>query len=335
MDSAGEQYWSFPDLVPGEVLVLPNGSRIWIDPSTGAIVDSNPVGASISALRATTRGEEVMFAARDRSDAHVAAGTQRLHGATSPGLGGDAPYSIAGGPRSLNLSIENSGIEAWVRLLRDNAPPGVTYVYTTRTQRSPRGDLISRSYDVAAMEGGRTTEIAGFDVHMRGGGITDADVVMSPWRVSAAGYERYGAPRLRTQPASRPPGGDVSVDMPRGLRIRSGGGDASDATPSPVLTEPLEAAQRTRARLGELTLRADMSERTGAGVSEALIELDTALVGAQERIAHGPMDPRPRAELNAVVTQIDSITRIRTRTDRLSVAELHVMIGLLDRIAPR
>ena len=335
MDGAGEQYWSFPDLVPGEVLVLPNGSRIWLDPTTGAIVDSNPVGASISALRATTRGEEIMFAAGDRSDAHVAANTQRLHGATSPGLGGDAPYSIAGGPRTLNLSIENSGIEAWVRLLRDNAAPGVTYVFTTRTQRSPRGDLISRSYDVAAMQDGRTTEIAGFDVHMRGGGITEADIVMSQWRISQAGYEQYGAPRLLTQPASRPPGGDVSVDMPRGLRERSGGGNARDQRPAATLTDPLQAAQTARGRLGDLAVRAVVSERTPEGVYEALIDLDTALVHAEHRIAQGPIDDAPIAELNAVLVPIRALTGIRTRFDRLNVADLRALALLLDGIASR
>ncbi|MCR6492641.1 DUF4157 domain-containing protein [Cellulomonas sp. P24] len=336
MDNAGEQYWSFPDLQPGEVLILPNGSRVWIDPRTGAIVDSNPVGPSISGSRSVTAGEEAMFAAGDRSQAHVDAGTQRLHGATSPGLGGDAPYSIAGGPPRLNLVIENAGIEAWVRNLRDNAPPGVDYVFTTRTLRSPRGDLLSRSYSVAAIEGGRTTPIADFEVRMRGGGLTDADVEVPGWHVHPDGLERYGAPRLRDQPASRPPGGDVSVDIPRSLREAVGGGDARDPRPVSPLTAPLEAAQAARARLGALSERAALSPRTEGDVGERLVELDEALAGAEQRIATGSVvDPTAVEQLNAVVNRINELTRIRSRTDRLSAAELQVLARLLDRIAVR
>ncbi len=332
MDNTGEQYWSFPELRPGEVLVLPNGSRIWIDPLTGAIVDSNPVGPPFGRLRKTTRGEEVLFTAAERSPEHAEAGTQRLHGASSPGLGADAPYSIVYGPPRLNLVIENAGIEQWVRALRDNAPPGVQYVYTTRTQRSPRGDLISRSYEVAALEAGQTTPIASFEVRMRGGGLTDADVEVPGWHVFTAGLERYGAPRLLRQPASRPPGGDVSVDIPRSLREAVGGGSASDPRPASPLTAPLQAAQATRARLGALAERADLSGTTPAGASELLFELDDALVRAETRMLQGPVDAESIRQLNAIVTRINEITRIRTRTDRLSTAELRALAQLLDRI---
>ncbi|MGV8845340.1 eCIS core domain-containing protein [Tessaracoccus sp.] len=334
MDAAGETFWSFPDLRAGEVLVLPNGSRIWIDPATGAIVDSNPVGPSISSQRGVTRGEEVMFAAGDRSQAHVDAGTQRLHGATSPGLGGDAPYSIVGGPRSLNLVIENAGIEAWVRALRTNAPPGVDYVFTTRTQGSVRGDLLSRSYSVGALEGGRFTPIADFEVRMRGGGITDADVDVPGWHVHPDGMERYGAPRLTTQPASRPPGGDVSVAMPDSLSRAVGGGTAADPRVVSSVTDPLEGAQQARARLGGLAERMLTTAAGPVELGERLFELDAALAGAETRIAHRPtVDPQALADLGAVVAHINEITRIRTRSDRIDLVKLGLLTRMLNGIA--
>jgi hypothetical protein len=336
VDPAGDQYWSFPDLRPGEVLVLPNGSRVWLDPQTGEIVDVNPVGPSLGRRgRRVTRGQDAIFGAEDLSQEHVDAGTQRLHGATSPGLGGDAPYSIAAGPPGLNLVLENAGIEQWVRNLRDNAPPGVVYVFTTRTKRSPRGDLLHRSYQIDALEGGQTTQIASFDIGMRGRGITDADIDVEGWHYDAGALEKYGSPILRAQPKSAPPGGGVRVDIPRTLRELAGGGDARDPKPVSPLTEPLQQAQEARARLGDLAMRAEQSPRTAGGVGEALFELDDAMIRAEERLAAGSLDPQSVQQLAAVSTRINQLARIRTRTDRLQVGELVALARILDRIGAR
>ncbi len=331
MDSSGEQHWSFPDLQPGEVLVLPNGSRIWIDPTTGAIVDRNPVGASISPMRGMTRGEEVMFAAGERSPEHVAAGTQRLHGATSPGLGGDAPYSIAGGPPALNLRIENSGIEAWVRTLRDNAPPGVQYVFETRTIRSASQDLISRSYQVTALENGRETRIASFEVQMRNGGITDADVTLTNVEVNAPGYERYGSPLLRN-----PRLGETRVGPPRALEGYVGrGNDARPARPVAEVDELGEAVQDARADLGRLALQAGASGRGGVDTVNLLSDLEDALTGAADRVSDLPVGAPERSALLGLTQKIEILGRLRTRTETLRPGHLAALIALANGIAPR
>jgi Domain of unknown function (DUF4157) len=334
MDNAGERYWLFPDLRPGEVLVLPNGSRVWIDPVTGEIVDRAPVGPSISSERASTRGEEIMFAASDRSPEHEAAKTERAHGATQPGMGGDAPYSIAGAPRKLNQGFERSGIEMWVRRLGHNAEPGVTYVYTTRTRRSARGDLLSRRYEVAALDGGKSTTIASFDIEMRGGGITDADVELTGWDVNAAAMDRYGAPEMKKQPKSKPPGGDVSAHIPPELAewVRGGAEGKEPRVRSP-LTPELEAAQQARARLGDLAMRAGTSGHADPGTQRAMAELDDALLGATERVSGGPADAEASQQLAALVRQINELARIRTRFDRLTVEKLTGLTEMLNQIA--
>ena len=54
-----------------------------------------------AAFRSVTKGEEAIFAAKDTSAAHAAAGTQRAHGAGAPGLGFDAPYGVVHAPKAL------------------------------------------------------------------------------------------------------------------------------------------------------------------------------------------------------------------------------------------
>jgi Annexin len=224
-------YWTFPELVDGEVLILPSGTRVWRDPGTKMIIEEHPVGMSVSSQRSRTRGEDVLFLPEDVGP--EAAGMQRLHGAASPGLGFDSPYSIARGTPEVNLAIENSGIELWVRRLRTNAPEGVQYVFTTGTSRTARGDLTGRTYKVSAIVDGNLVDMVSFRLD-----VGPPPVVKLDSRPSLALVE-FGFPPLK--PKSPDPSGATPrpVDMPEGIRRRLG----FDDRPGPKRTVPPEKAR--------------------------------------------------------------------------------------------
>jgi hypothetical protein len=157
-------YWKFPVLEEGVVLHFPEyGYRVWKEPGTHAIVEELIVGPSVSGSRGYTRGEDVIFSAAEMGEAYRKAGTQRAHGAGAPGLGFDAPYGIAHAIERINGWLENNGVETWVRTLRDNAEPGVEYVWTTSTQK--RGQkLAQRQYTISAIADGQVHELYTFDL---------------------------------------------------------------------------------------------------------------------------------------------------------------------------
>ena len=156
-------------LADGEVLIFPSGYRVWKQPGTGAIVEEAVVGTSVSPLRSMTKGEEAIFAAKDTSAAHAAAGTQRAHGAGAPGLGFDAPDGVVHAPKGVNLGFENAGVERWVRELRDAAPAGVDFVYSTTTIKQGM-NLQQRVYKISAIADGEIHEMYQFTLRMKPGG---------------------------------------------------------------------------------------------------------------------------------------------------------------------
>ena len=102
------------------------------------------------------------------SEAYRAAGTERAHGAGSPGLGFDAPYGVAHAVRRINQWLENRGVEQWVRNLRDNAEPGVEYLWTTRTKKSGQ-TLANREYTISAVVDGQIIELYVFETSVPAG----------------------------------------------------------------------------------------------------------------------------------------------------------------------
>lgn len=205
-DVDGTYRWRFPELVEGEVLHFPDyGYRAWLEPG-GAIVEEHVVGPSVSSLRSLTRGEDVIFSASEMGPRHRRARTQRLHGAGSPGLGFDSPYGIARAPRWLNLALENAGIEEWVRQLRDNAPPGAEYVWTTKTYRTGQ-NLSKRVYRVSAISGGRMREVYEFAVQVdRTQGLGRRSVTFLPDEATVfPGAEEFGMPPRRQGPGTVEP----------------------------------------------------------------------------------------------------------------------------------
>lgn len=312
IDEIGEPYWTFPDLQDGQVLVLPSGTRVWRDPHTGMIWEEHPVSASVSAKRALTAGESVIPSAGEMGPSQ--AGSQRAHGAASPGLGFDSPYSVARTPPAVNLSIENAGIELWVRNLRNNAAPGVQYLFTTGTARQS-GSLTERIYKVSASSGGKIYELVTFRVTVDPAGTVAGPEILS---VSEEPMSVFGTPK--------------NVDLPPSFRQRLGFEirAAAQAKIAPELSAVAERNQLMGTRLGDLYVR-----MATQGNRAQLLEIEQA----QDAVAQAevflssaaPSDPRIGqldAELRDLAQRVGKWQR-RADTDRLNrfVDTVHNIIG--------
>jgi hypothetical protein len=315
-------YWKWPELEEGVVLHFPEyGYRVWKEPGTHAITEELLVGPSVTGTRKLTRGEDVIFSAADMGEAYRSGGTQRAHGAGSPGLGLDASYGVAHAIERINQWVENRGVEAWVRDLRDHAEPGVEYVWTTRTRK--RGQMLaSREYTISAIADGRIHELYAFDLSVpEGPPQVDADIRFD---VTHVGPEagRFGD---RVAPPDA-----LSEALGRTGR-RTGRGAVERGAP---------AAQRLGERLDrvtELLSPAELNESPSRGdevVAAAAQRKDVALINAadevlaeigrlRDELATQPVDPARAAAIEAAVGAVSR------RGVRVSAADLRALLRAL------
>jgi hypothetical protein len=317
VDEAGDPYWTFPDLVDGQVLILPSGTRVWREPGSREVMEEHPVGPSVSSRRADTAGEEVMLPGFEVNQED----THRLHGAASPGLGFDSPYSIARGSREINLSIENSGIELWVRRLRDNSPDGIQYVFTTGTQRTSRGDLVSRTYTVSVIDENQPGELT--ELLTLGVDAGDPPEVRLQ-SVSAEAMLQYGTPLLREQPPGQT---TARVDIPPGLRTYLGftARPAIESLPAEV-TDAIDSGQAAREALDRIYRNQAMLGRTDD--LDLIDEVVADLQRAEDWLATAsPYDPGV-AELGAAMDNLAAaLSGRRTQLDLGAINEFRIRVA--------
>jgi hypothetical protein len=241
------------------------------------IIEEHPVGPSVSSQRGRTRGEDVLFLPEDVGPS--AAGIQRLHGAASPGLGFDSPYSIARGSKEINLAIENAGIELWVRRLRSNAPTGVQYVFTTGTARTAMGDLTGRTYNVSAIVDGRLVDMASFRVDI--GPPAKVELTSTP----TAALVELGFPPLK--PKTPTPSGALPrpIDLPKGLLVLLG---FAAKAPKPVTRPKVATVHQLIDRLIESIDRISNYRNLRGMTTEDLSELVERLHKLRDTIGELP-----------------------------------------------
>ena len=289
-------YWKFPDLEEGVVLHFPEyGYRVWKEPGTGTIVEELLAGPSVTKARRFTRGEDVLFTAADVSEAYRAAGTERAHGAGSPGLGFDAPYGVAHAVRRINQWLENRGVEQWVRNLRDNAEPGVEYLWTTRTKKSGQ-TLANREYTISAVVDGQIIELYVFETSVPAGSPPgDATVQFDLVGVSPAA-ELYGAPLTKESRAALEAAAESG---------QPGQPPIERVEPPEVLVDALKRTTRTTPELSHPAVA-----RTGKRI-EALTKL---LDGKLLRHALGSEDVQLVEAIDALTNAVQDLHREITTT---------------------
>lgn len=87
-----------------------------------------------------------------------------LHG---PGLGVESPFGIGLVPREVNQTLQNRGIEGWMRRLRDALPPGAELIYSTDVSWHPTSNRHSRiGYRLDIVLQGRRVPFAEFAIHI-------------------------------------------------------------------------------------------------------------------------------------------------------------------------
>jgi hypothetical protein len=295
-DPLGEKYWRFPDLADGEVLVFPSGYRVWRQPGTEAIVEEAVVGPSVSPLRSMTKGEEAIFTAKETSAAHAAAGTQRAHGAGAPGLGFDAPYGVVHAPKGVNLGFENAGVERWVRELRDAAPPGVDFVYSTTTIKKGM-NLQQRVYKISAIADGQIHDMYQFTLRMKPGGLgDDAIEFLADETYMFSSAERFTAPLSPSKTAKA--GKPTHVEPPPKLRALLDRAKAAKDVPHQGLSTTLERLTTLKNTMQKV-FEKRMTSLKGATRaqatpvvkwSEAFDELSEKVGRLEEHLAGAPID---------------------------------------------
>lgn len=306
----GETYWEFPELQVGEVLVFPSGYRVWKQPG-GAIVEETLVTTSVSGSRSATRGEGALHPASDMSPEHVAAGTQRAHGAGAPGLGFDAPYGVAHAPKKVNLVLENLGLEQFVRDLRDNAPHGVQYLYRTTTHKAG-ANLTERVYRISATVDGEVHDMYEFAIRMKPGeGLGDEAVEFLESEIEVfSGATRYGA----------------NIDPPKPLsRALDRLGKTKDVADKLVVS----TGEKVQSLLGTVE---DVERRIAAkgdvAGMEALHELTEKLQRIEDLVKHGELD---RTRFHAFSDEMSRFNNRAARwTDKVSTQDVRAFLKRLD-----
>jgi hypothetical protein len=333
-------YWKKPELKDGQVMHFPDyGYRVWKDPVDGTIVEELLVGPSVTKSRKLTRGEDVLMTAADVSELYRTGKIERAHGAGSPGLGFDAQYGVAHANQRINQWLENRGVEQWTRDLRDNAEPGVEYLWTTRTKKSGQA-LAEREYTISAVVDGQIYELYVFETKVPPGSPDALSVEFTLTGVSPAA-EYYGAP--------------VTVSSRAALEANGGKGPIERVAPPEVITEALgrrlreapevshPAVQRTGKKLAELTdllnerfLRhAARPEPPGTRLRPGERAADVAMIDAIDRLT--TVLENVHREITTTAPELDRLARIDAaitafrrsvgarRTDRVTAADLRAL----------
>ena len=131
----------------GVVYEFPDGHRVWRDGD--AIVHESWVAPA----HGRQGFEQELYTAGKTELVHLD-GMHRAH-SLGQGTGFESPFGIYYAPAEVNLTIQNNGIEAMLRALRDAALPGETFHVRTRTTPHPQTLRLKEiRYEVSVSRGG-------------------------------------------------------------------------------------------------------------------------------------------------------------------------------------
>ncbi len=118
-----------PDTIPTHtILEFPNGAQVWRMPD-GRIAQKSMLAPSVGRAHAPGH-EKKMFT---QGEAGLVGPRQERAHSQGQGTGFESPYGILYAPREVNQILQNQGVEAYLRELRDTAPPAFGFRLRTET----------------------------------------------------------------------------------------------------------------------------------------------------------------------------------------------------------
>ena len=199
--AAANYYLNTAATVPGPPVVLefPDGSRIWRDTVGGPIRHEATLGEA--AGRAGM--ERGMFTATEHGNLPPGPHYQRAH-SLGQGTGFESPYGVLYAPEHVNQTLQNHGIEAYLRDLGAKAGPGETFRVLTRSAPYPRTlRLATMDYTIVRVAGGRAEEVATYSIRVTGSAehplVTAGAIRFSPTAAGQAVIGRAPLPDVLTK----------------------------------------------------------------------------------------------------------------------------------------
>jgi hypothetical protein len=150
--------------VPGPPVVLefPDGSRIWRDTVAGPMRHEATLGGSVG--RAGM--ERLKYTATKHGNLPAGPGYERAH-SLGQGTGFESPYGVFYAPEKVNQTLQNNGIETYMRNLAANAAPNETFRVLTKTMAQPDTLRLARmDYSILRVTGGQAEEVATYSIRV-------------------------------------------------------------------------------------------------------------------------------------------------------------------------
>jgi hypothetical protein len=149
---------------PETVLEFPDGTRVWRDTPGG------PIRHESTLRKGPGRGdlETEIYTATEHGDLPARPNYQRAH-SLGQGTGFESPYAILYAPEYVNQTLQNHGIERYLRDLAASASPGETFRIVTTTRPFPlTRRLASIDYTLIRVTAGGAEQVASYSIRVTG-----------------------------------------------------------------------------------------------------------------------------------------------------------------------
>jgi hypothetical protein len=205
LDKAAANYYGrVAQTVPGPPVVLefPDGSRVWRDAVDGPIRHEATLGGSLG--RAGM--ERGMYSAGAHGNLPAGPTYERAH-TVGQGTGFESPYGIFYAPEHVNQTLQNQGIETYLRDVAAGSRQGETFRVITTTRAHP-GTLRLATIDyslVAVNQAGKAEEVATYSIVVSRSAdhpvVTASSLQFAPTATGRATATRFPIPPHLRRPA--------------------------------------------------------------------------------------------------------------------------------------
>ncbi len=162
--SAANFYEKVAETVPNPPVVLefPDGTRVWREYIGGPIQNEAQLGGSVG--RAGM--ERGFFSRTEHGNLPVGPKYERAH-SLGQGTGFESPYGLYYAPQYVNQTLQNQGVETYMRQLAAIAKPGETFQVVTNTLAHPASlRLAGIDYSIVRVVNGKAEQIASYTIRV-------------------------------------------------------------------------------------------------------------------------------------------------------------------------